>query len=250
MNKKKNFRLRLSDIAHSIGNNAIDLVFPRICIVCRGKLTLDKWLCDSCLELLWNNNMKRDACPLCGQNRIFRKCTCEYNRQEPFESAFSIFDFDDTVKSIVHQFKYDGKKNLAYDMGKKYAGLIPDSFFEGMDAVVCVPLFFVRQMRRGYNQAEYFAKGIVHGRSSIDYIPNVIVRKRHTGTQTKLSRTRRVKNVEGAFMIFNGKKKLLQNKNMIIVDDVITTAATVGECAKILLEAGCGKVRVLSLARD
>jgi ComF family protein len=161
-----------------------------------------------------------------------------------------LFDFDDTIQAIVHEFKYAGIKRLAFDMGKKYADLVPRELFTGMDAMVAVPLHLFRFMKRGYNQAEYFAKGLSAGMQGISYLPHVLFRKRHTKTQTKLSRNRRTVNVEGAFAIFPGNRNLIKDKNLILVDDIITTAATTAECARTLKDAGCGTIRVLSLARD
>ena len=231
--------------------NAIGFIFPRLCVVCTNKLSDNKWLCDVCLQKIIDNHSERDACPRCGQNRRIRSCTCEYNWQFPFESIYSVFDFDDIVKGIAHEFKYMGMKRLAFDMGKSYARLVPSTFFEGMDAIVAVPLFFLRKMKRGYNQAEHYARGIASalGQKSL-YLPDILVRGRPTKTQTKLSRTMRQKNVQGAFIVPARKRNIVRNKNIIIIDDIVTTAATTRECAVALLAAGCGKIRVLSLARD
>ncbi len=231
--------------------NAVGFIFPRLCIVCAGPLSDDQWLCDTCMHKLSVNHYGRDACPRCGQNRRVRQCTCEYNWKFPFESIYSLFDFNETIKSIAHEFKYAGKKRLAFDMGKKYGRLIPQSFFEEADAIVSVPLFFLRKMKRGYNQADYFARGVAAAleRKPL-YLPHGLVRKRPTKTQTKLSRNLRRTNVAGAFFVPAGKKDLIRNKNIIIIDDIVTTGATTRECALALLTAGCGKVKVLSLARD
>ncbi len=231
--------------------NAVGFFFPRLCIVCAGTITNDKWLCDACLKKLIDNNANREACGRCGQNRRIRRCTCEYNWEHPFESIYSVFDFDEIIKSLAHEFKYGGKKRLAFDMGKAYGRLVPESFWEGMDAVVSVPLFFLRAMKRGYNQAEQLAFGIAAGRERKPvYLPRVLVRKRPTKTQTNLSRRKRRTNVLGAFTVPLKKRAIVRNKNIVIVDDIVTTGATTRECALALLEAGSGKVKVLSLARD
>jgi ComF family protein len=195
--------------------------------------------------------MGRDACGRCGQNRAIRQCTCEYNWQHPFESIFSVFDFDETVKALAHEFKYGGLRRLAFDMGKSYSTLVPASFFEGMDAIVAVPLFFLRRMKRGYNQAEYFARGVAVARGGTPlFLPDILVRKRPTKTQTKLSRQKRRTNVLGAFGVSKRKRSAIAGKNIIIVDDIVTTMATTSECCLALKSAGCGTVKVLSLARD
>ncbi len=136
-------------------------------------------------------------------------------------------------------------------MGRAFGEAVPASFFEGMDAMVPVPLHFFRSLKRGYNQAAYFARGVARCRKeAVAYLPDVLVRKRITKTQTKLSRSLRQANVAGAFAVRKRKKGLVSNRNVIIIDDIVTTAATTAECARALLSAGCEKIRVLSLARD
>jgi predicted amidophosphoribosyltransferase len=85
---------------------------------------------------------------------------------------------------------------------------------------------------------------------TIEYFRNILVRKRPTKTQTKLSRKLRKQNVHGAFSISPEKKRLIENKNIILVDDIVTTGATTSECASTLIAAGAGKIRILSLVRD
>jgi ComF family protein len=238
-------------LVSSTAKNAVGFFFPRLCVVCTERLSNDRWLCDACLKRLSDNNIGRDSCGRCGQNRALRQCTCEYNWQHPFESIFSIFDFDETVKAIAHEFKYGSLKRLAFDMGKSYSSLVPASFFEGMDAMVAVPLFFLRRMRRGYNQAEHFARGVAAGRGGAQlFLPDILVRKRPTKTQTKLSRKKRQTNVLGAFVVPKRKRAAIAGKNIVIVDDIVTTMATTRECCLALKGAGCGTVKVLSLARD
>jgi ComF family protein len=152
---------------------------------------------------------------------------------------FSLFDYDDTLKTVVHEFKYCGFKRLAFEMGKAFSSRIPAHFFEGFDLVTSVPLYFVRRIRRGYNQADYFAKGIIAGNKCVPvFCKGIIRRKRGTKTQTTLSRKNRRKNVAGAFAIARQKQALVRDKSIILVDDVITTGATTAQCVSVLMEAG------------
>jgi ComF family protein len=216
-----------------------------------NRLSSNAWLCEHCLDELAKNNAQRDGCPRCGQNRRITHCTCEYHCDLPFESIFSVFDFNETAQAIVHEFKYGGKKRLAFTMGQMCMRLIPESFFKGMDIIVPVPLFIFRRLKRGYNQAEYFARGITSMKeNNVSLLPHALVRKRPTKNQTGLSRKNRQMNMQNAFIVPVRKVPLIRNKNIIIVDDVVTTGATTLECARALLSAGCGKVKVLSLARD
>jgi ComF family protein len=136
-------------------------------------------------------------------------------------------------------------------MGKTYASCIPASFFDGMDLVTSVPLHFFRHLKRGYNQADFFAGGVIAGSGrALPLARNLLKRNRTTKTQTTLSREDRLKNVAGAFAIAKKKHGLVRDKNIVLVDDVVTTGATTAQCALALREAGAKRVRVLSLARD
>jgi ComF family protein len=235
----------------TLHKNAAGFFFPNVCIACRNTLTNDRWLCAECIRRLEMNHARRDACPLCGQNRSNRLCSCSLASPHPFEAAYSIFDFDETIKMAVHEIKYKGQKRLAFDLGKTYGPIIPSAFFDEMQAIVAVPLHFFRMMKRGYNQAEHLARGFAEGSgSNITLCKDVLIRKRPTSTQTKLSRSKRKRNVQGAFIVSPRKKHLIENKTIVLVDDIITTGATIGECANALLAAGSGVIRVLSLVRD
>jgi len=135
-------------------------------------------------------------------------------------------------------------------MGRHYHSIIPETFLQNMHAVIPVPLHTIRHLKRGYNQAEYIARGIIACSSGLEYLPDVLVRRRWTKTQTKLTKDRRKENMEGAFYVPPQKRGLLHGKNVILVDDVVTTGATVGACAQAPIDLGCGAVRVLSLAKD
>ena len=234
------------------GRNAEGFLFPTLCIVCRGmRSSKNSWLCDQCASQLLRNHESRDACPRCSQNRLARQCACEYAWDFPFEKIYSLFDFDDTVKEISHAFKYGGFKKLAFDIGKTYGRLIPQDFFDGMEIAVPVPLHFLRALKRGYNQAEYFARGIMasgFGRPVL--CTQALKRRKATRTQTALSKEQRTKNLASAFHVPPARVHLIKGKNVVLVDDIVTTGATTGQCATALLDAGAKSVRVLSLARD
>jgi competence protein ComFC len=231
-------------------------LFPPICIKCKSHARgtgLDAWLCTSCMSLLEQNHAARTghACPLCSQNLLAKTCDCDAARNMPYEKMYSLFDFDDTLKTIVHEFKYGGFKRLAFDMGKTYVSLIPPQFFDGMDLITSVPLHFLRRIKRGYNQADYFALGVISGAGlALKFHRDIVKRKRTTKTQTTLTREDRLKNVAGAFAIPKKKQTFIKDKSVILVDDVVTTGATTAQCAAVLREAGAKSVRILSLARD
>lgn len=234
----------------SIYKRVKEFFFPPLCLVCDfPKLPDNPWLCKSCDDKLRKNLSNRQYCPKCGQNKNVRSCTCDILWEHPFESIYSIFDFDDTIQQLMHHIKYFGKKKLAFDLGSMFSNQIPDSVFEGMDAIIPVPLHWYRKHRRGYNQSEWLARGIQLHRS-IPLFTNVLIRKRYTRTQTKMVKEERGKNISGAFSVKPNKCPMIKDKSLLLIDDVITTGSTTGACTKALLDAGCKKVRVISLARD
>jgi ComF family protein len=242
----------IAGLSLSIVKNIRDFIYPSLCIICDNPLSdQDPWLCSSCIEKLRTNTDSRKACPRCGQNMTYHTCACEVAWDHPYQRVFSLFDYDDTVRSIVKQIKYQGKKSLAHHIGKLFATRIPDDFLYNADAMLAVPLYFMRKFDRGYNQAERFAHGIAAGMDNrIPLLNNVLLRTRHTRTQTKLDREKRKKNLAGAFAVNSSNFDKIKGKTLILIDDVVTTGATTGQCAETLLGAGASTVRVLSLARD
>ncbi|MBD3343592.1 MAG: hypothetical protein GF401_00860 [Chitinivibrionales bacterium] len=232
--------------------NAMHFIFPPLCIICTGpRAEKNRWFCINCLEKLKKNNAGRDACPRCSQNRAIRPCTCEMVWDHPFERIYSLFDFDETIQSIVHNIKYRGKSRLAFDTALLHAAKIPVEFVETTDVIIPVPLHFFRKMSRGYNQAEFLARGFAHGCSrQMPIYTDILIRKRQTKSQTTLDKEERQSNLKKAFTIPSSKASSLKNKRILLIDDVVTTGATTGYCATALLEAGARSVNVVSLARD
>jgi ComF family protein len=167
----------------------------------------------------------------------------------PFERIFSLFDFDDTVQQLAHEFKYRGKRDLAYFCGHFFGAYVEQSVYENADYIMAVPLHRRRQRRRGYNQADYLARGFADCFGRCHYIRHGMYRVRATVTQTHLDEHERMENVRGAFAVHEEIGVALKGKVVVLVDDVITTGATTAQCAEVLKEAGCRSVRVLSLAR-
>jgi ComF family protein len=229
-----------------------EFFIPPLCIICDKPVGSDKWFCADCRSALIANHTSREACPRCSLNRQKRECACEFAWDFPFEKVFSAYDYDDTVSSIAQHIKYQGKSQLAYHVGFITAPLLPRDFFTGIDFIVPVPLHKARKKRRGYNQAEFFARGIIKGLGGDPGILRIDLLKRvkNTVTQTQLDREDRQKNLENAFAVNPEKVTELKDKTVILVDDILTTGATTEACPDGLIRAGCAAVRVLSMGRD
>lgn len=246
------FSQTIFSLCTSILQNAGDFAFPPLCILCNEPVdrSTSRWLCGSCRGNFLKEHSSRQACERCAQNTVHRRCACNYAWSHPFERVFSFIDYTDTCRKIMHEIKYRGKKNLAREMGSLFAGSIPVSLLKGIDTATVIPLHFTRKRSRGYNQAEQFASGVLSGRQGIAFLPNLLARKRATKTQTKLSREERKKNLGGAFVVRKQFEAYLTDRNVLLIDDVVTTGATTGECSQVLLNSGARSVRVLSMVRD
>lgn len=150
------------------------------------------------------------------------------------------------MKHILHQLKYGGRYRIGEQLGRMSAGeLFTSGFFAGVDVIVPVPLHRQKKKKRGYNQSEHIAGGI----SMLTGIPVdtlSVVRARDTETQTHKSAFSRWENVDGVFTLLSPGK--FACRHILIVDDVLTTGATIIACAEAFNEVEGIKISVLTLA--
>lgn len=217
----------------------LDFFLPRICINCKSKiLDNEKIICSNCFNLL----------QFASQERI----TLEYERKftkenivKDFKSAF-IFADETPIQNIIHELKYNGKFFIGKYLGKKVSEILMEKINNwNADLIIAIPLHSLRRAERGFNQADIIAKEIGEN-LKINYGKNILVRTRFTNSQTKLNLVERKQNMKDVFKLKN--QKLIENKNIILVDDVITTGATVSECARILTDNGAKNIFALSVA--
>ena len=241
----------LPELGRDLFERTVDFLFPALCIICdKPRSPNEAWLCDGCLKELGDNHSKRSPCPRCAMNRTKGVCACAGGWPHAFDYVFSVFDFDKTVQSALHQMKYRGKKRFARHIGALSSRFVPDQVFEGVEGIVPLPLHRRRERSRGYNQALLFAQGVATGRTGAPIFDRVIRRVRNTVSQTTLNRAKRKTNVKGAFVANPEEAGLIKGKVVLLIDDVVTTGASTDAATKALLAAGCASVRVLSLARD
>jgi competence protein ComFC len=238
-------------ITHSIGRRPFlvlrglvrdltDFVYPPVCLLCDESREDHGWLCPECLRRI------RDAAdPVVHRSDDdFRYLASERR----FDGLTACWEFNPDIEQLVHRMKYAGMRNLARSLGKEAAGLLASAGigFEGIDAFVPVPLHPVRRRERGYNQGERIAAGL----ASVLGVPvraDLLRRIRKTRTQTDLSGEARQRNVAGAFRAADPGR--IRGLSFCLVDDVVTTGATMNECAAALKEAGARQVVGFALAR-
>jgi ComF family protein len=255
MSQSMSSRQRTNNPVKTIFAAAHDYIFPPLCIICDApRRRSEAWLCAACIKKLSDNIEKRAryACPCCGQNTRRVRCSCDPRSHwsNDIESVFSIFDFDATVKKLLHQTKYRGMKSLSAWIGAAFSDRIPLRVLGDIDGMVPIPLHKKREKARGYNQSFMFSQGVATVHHSIPVLPPVIKRVRNTVTQTSLNRDRRSANMEGAFALTPELVNCVKGKRVLLIDDVVTTGVTTKEAAKVLRAGGCVGVKVLSIARD
>ncbi|HLY16718.1 MAG TPA: ComF family protein [Bryobacteraceae bacterium] len=158
-----------------------------------------------------------------------------------FDEAYCYGAYEGTLRKLIHLFKYAGMRRLARPLGALAAAALPRD--RQFDAVAAVPLHWRRRWQRGFNQSELLARAIAR-RRGIPVIP-ALRRASSTRAQAGLSNAQRRENVTGAFRA----RRRLAGLRILLVDDVMTTGATAGACARALKKAGARSVSLLALAR-
>ena len=236
-------------------DDVASLLWPRTCAGC-GRPS-EGPVCETCRGAVSPRRAGRD-CAVCGKTLLATDAAagtatpvCEHCRTTPpgFDAARSAVDYDGPAREIVQSLKYRRALDAASWMADWMLGCVaanwPDERF---DAVVPVPLHFWREFRRGYNQAELLAKFVAAGLGA-PVASRLLARLRDTGTQTRLGAAKRRENVAGAFAVRSGREDEAYGKRLLVVDDVMTTGATLGAASAALRAAGAGRVLALSFAR-
>ena len=227
---------------------ALDLVFPPLCPVCDGILGAGRRdpLCGACWE-----GFERIAppwCRCCGAPLgIEGLCGACRSRRPRFAYARAAVLYGDLVREAIHAFKFGGRRGLATPLGDLLAGLglsaLPGA---APDALVPVPLHPRRARERGYDQALLLARRLERA-WGVAVVADALVRAVPTQPQTDLDAAARRRNVRDAFAV--RRPELIAGRHVVLVDDVLTTGATAGECARVLARAGAAAVGVVTVAR-
>jgi len=224
--------------AKEIKDSFLHLLFPHTCAGC-GTDLLDKesMLCIRCVAGLPETNFSVHA-----GNPIEKMLWGRI----PFTGATATYYFskESLIQHLVHQFKYKGNKDLGLQLGRLLGKYLVQSDRFNAEALVPLPLFEVKEKRRGYNQATVLCDGIAEI-MKIPVLKNAIIRPQHTDTQTKKGRLERWRNMEGKFVLQD--EKAIANKHLLLVDDVITTGATLEACGTELLKGNNVKLSIATL---
>ncbi len=222
---------------NNIFNNLLNFILPNTCLACDKVMDpAESYLCKMCKSRLepYNETHPWQA---------------EHIANGTIEDSFSVYWFREgtAIQPLFHALKYRKIKKAGLMLGEEIGKLAVSKKLDDIDFIIPVPLHKAKLRDRTYNQSEYIAKGISNILKA-EVINDAVIRSRFTPTQTRLNKAERKVNVSGAFGINPKYTDKLRGKNILLTDDVITTGATILECASALKAAGSGKLCICSAA--
>ncbi len=218
----------------------IQLFFPDLCHLCeRRKPLRGHGLCGHCLARLpythyhlWVDNPFVER--FWGRIPLYAGAACYFFRKGGL------------ARHLIHRLKYEGKKELGIWVGRQYGRqLMENELFAGVNCIVPVPLHKKKELRRGFNQSACFAEGLAES-MNVPCFTRVLQRKVYTDTQTRKSQMERLQNVANVFAV--RQKSSLEGRHVLLVDDVLTTGATLEACALALLKVPGVRVSMATMA--
>ncbi len=216
----------------------LHLLFPHLCSGCGNDL-LPK---ESCLCLHCREQLPQTLFEQHHHNPIERI----FIGRLPIAAASAAFYFSKAsmLQHLMHRFKYKQEKELGMQLGEIMGRQLAVSGRFAPDALVPLPLFPAREKKRGYNQAAVLCEGIAAS-LRVPVLTSAVIRPQATETQTRKNRVERWQNMEGRFVVSH--PELIRGRHILLVDDVITTGATLEACGQALLEAGPASLSLASL---
>jgi ComF family protein len=225
---------------YDLTQDVIHLFYPSVCQACGNELVGNESdICVGCITTLPPTGFCHQA-----NNPVEQR----FLSRIPIEQGASIYYFskDSMLQSLLHALKYNGKESVGIKLGQLMGECLAQSTFcADIDRIIPVPLSAKKMRQRGYNQSECLARGM-SAVLQIPCDPESVIRQKHTLSQTKMTVAERMANVNGAFACINPAG--LTNQHILLVDDVMTTGATLESCARAILPVQGVRLSILTLA--
>ena len=241
---------RITSLAASSLRYSADLILPAVCVSCGTLITRHNLLCPKCwssLYLITPPLCNRLGIPLPGYEGGGPHISTQALANPPdFSRARAAAHYSGIMRRLIVRYKFEDKHEplplfvrLMREAGRE---LLSDA-----DLLVPVPLHRLRLLQRRFNQSALLAKGLSRA-AGVPVAAMALQRTRRTAAQVGLSQEARLENVAKAFGVSRGGRRAVRGRNIVLIDDVITTGSTANACASALLEAGAGRVDVLAIA--
>lgn len=217
-----------------------NLFYPKLCLACNYKSPSSSDIfCLSCIAKMPKTNHHLEK-----ENEFTQRLWGRVKLESG--AAMLLYSKKGRTQNLIYNLKYNGQKTVGTTLGKMYGRKLKKiAFYQSIDLIVPVPLHWKKQRIRGYNQSEEFGKGLSET-LDIPFIPDALKRTIHSDSQTKKSREERMRNVLAAFE--TNRPESLKGKHVLLVDDVLTTGATIEACASKILDCEGTKVSALTIA--
>jgi competence protein ComFC len=230
---------------------ALDLIYPRFCVGCdtvvRDRENHICWDCFSSVDIL-----SSPICSICGDPAdgiIEHEYTCSWcvNRRPHFDRARSAVRYRGVVKDSLQAFKYNNQIHMVSDLAELLVSCVKTHYSDDeFDAVTVVPLDSKKQRQRSYNQSTLIGQKLASA-IGVKCAPECVCRTKAVRPQVELNARQRIMNVKGIFEV--REQAWVKGRSFLLVDDVMTTGATVNELSKVLKGAGADRVCVATVAR-
>ena len=232
--------MRITSYLYSAIEDLLALFYPSTCLICAENLLKDEeCICTLCLY----KTPKTD-----GFSQQENSVSKLFWGRVQLENAAALYQFEKEggVQKLIYQLKYEGGKNTGVFLGKQIGYAIKDStYFQNIDYIIPIPLHPKKEKLRGYNQSKYIAKGIQEI-LKVKTNNHSLIRTKNTDSQTRKKRFSRWENMMNSFALKKTRK--LQNTHILLVDDVVTSGATLEACAHKLLDIEGAKVSIVTIA--
>lgn len=236
--------IALKGVLRAASAPLLDFVYPPRCLHCGGAIAAEDVLCSSCMTSLISNDCTREE-----SARTLASLHAPVHAQSMYV-GFE-YEHEGAVEACLHAMKYRGLHRVGTWLGRLVGERLAESGWAPVDAVlVPVPLHRVKRIERGYNQAEVICRGIAM-ETGWEVLADGLLRTRFTESQAamKLDLEQRRANVAGVFRVNEERLAVLRARTVVLVDDLITTGATIGVCSLVLSELGVRDIMLVAVAR-
>lgn len=228
----------------------LKFIFPPTCGVCNDVIAIDNliYVCPTCYDKIKTINLP--SCKYCGKvfdeyefSGFCRECA---STQHYYDMAICACEYSGEVKKLLHEFKFHKRIELYSVLSDILLRKIKkETYAVNFDIITSIPLHPNRLKSRGYNQSQLIAQ-YIGDKLGIRYAFDIVERVKDTHSQSELHRTDRISNVKNAFRIINPAEVI--GKNILLIDDILTTGSTLGECSKMLKKVGAKCIVVATVA--